>query len=204
MERAGDAEGLLESLDAPRVARSDHLRTAVVIALRRAGLVQAVPAVSDLLLTDPADSVRRAAANALGEFGDPAASPALRRALDDESTTVQLWVIKSIGRLRDRESVERLTGFLDSPNWGYRSYAAQALGDIGDQRATEPLLAHLDDPKGAVQIAICLALCRLGDSRAIPALRESQNRANWWRRRRLDAALADLEGRFGADRSPQD
>jgi HEAT repeat protein len=203
MEQAGDAGGLVEALDAPRVSGSVQLRTAVVTALRRAGLSQTVPVVSDLLLTDPAEPVRRAAANALGEFGDPAALPALRDALDDNSETVRLWAIKSLGRLRDRESVDRLIGLLDSPDSGFRSYAAQALGDIGDQRGTEPLLAHLDDPSGTVQIAVCLALRRLGDPRAIPALQESQSRANWRRRRRLTAALADLEERFGASGGPQ-
>jgi HEAT repeat protein len=202
MEREGDVEGLVQALHAPRVAGSDHLRTAVVIALRRAGLSQAVPVVSDLLLTDPAEPVRRAAANALGELDDPAASPALRKALDDDSETVRLWAIKSLGRLRDRESVDRMIGLLDDPDSGFRSYAAKALGDIGDQRATEPLLAHLEDPSGTVQIAICLALRRLGDPRAIPVLREVQSRASRWRRRRLAAALADLEEQWGATTAP--
>jgi len=198
MEREGDAAGLIEVLKAPRVSRSDHLRTAVVIALRRAQLSEAVPEVNSLLLSDPAVSVRRSAAIALGEFGDPAALPALRQALDDDSEIVQLWAIKSIGRLGDRDSVIRLIDLLDSPDSGFRSYAAQALGQIGDQRATEPLISHLDDSSGTVQIAICLALGQLGDSRAIPALREAQGQAGWWGRRRFAAALADLEGRFGA------
>lgn len=195
MERARDAAGLIAALKAPRVSRSDHLRTAVIIALRRAQLSQAVPEVIGLLLSDPAVAVRRAAANALGEFGDPAALPALRQALDDDSETVQLWAIRSIGRLRDRESVDHLIDLLDSPDSGFRSYAAQALGQIGDQRATEPLISHLGDSSGTVQIAICLALRELGDSRAIPALREAQSRAGRRGRRRFGAALADLEGR---------
>lgn len=136
------------------------------------------------------------AAKVLWQFDDPAALPALRNALGDESKTVQLWAIQSIGHLRDRESVDRFVDMLDSPDWSYRSYAAGALGEIGDQRATEPLLRHLDDQKKTVQIAVLSALRKLGDSRAIAPLREARGAAGWRQRRRFDAALADLEARF--------
>lgn len=196
MEREGDAEGLIKALDTTRIQRSANLRTAVVHALRRTQSPQAVSVASGLLASDSSEAVRRAAASALGEFGDSRALPALRSTLEDESRSVRLWTIRSIGRLRDRESVERLIGFLDDPDWGFRSYAAGALGDIGDQRATEPLIAHLDDRKGAVQIAVSSALGRLGDSRAVPALRELRRRTSWWRRRRLGVVLRELEDQF--------
>lgn len=195
MEREGSVGELLEALGVPPLRKSANLRSAVVNALARVGDAQAVPAICELLLSDSAEPVRRTAARALGGFEDPQALPALRSALDDESERVQLWAVQSIGRLRDRESVDRLIGMLESPDWGFRSYAASALGEIGDQRATEPLIRRIQDQNGTVQLAVISALRKLGDSRAVGPLREAREAAGWWRRRRLDQVLSDLEAR---------
>jgi HEAT repeat protein len=197
MEKDGDVEGLINALDAPKVKKSAHLRAAIIIALSRVGDAKAVSVILDLLKSDPADSVRRMAAKALGQFDDPRPLPSLRAALADETTAVQLWAIQSLGLLRDRESVDHLIEMLDSPDWAFRSYAARALGEIGDHRATEPLLRHVQDKKGTVQIAVLSALRKIGDSRAVGPLREAREVEGWLRRRRFDAALSDLEARFG-------
>lgn len=195
MEEDGDVEGLIAALEAPKLRKSANLRSAAVIALGRVGDAQAVPVICGLLLSDSAESVRRSAAKALGEFEDPQALAALRSALDDESERVQLWAVQSIGRLRDRESVDRLIGMLDNPDWGFRSYAASALGEIGDQRATEPLIRRIQDQNGTVQLAVISALRKLGDSRAVGPLREARETAGWRRRRRFDQVLSDFEAR---------
>lgn len=198
MERSGDVRALIDTLDVPAVKEAGRLRHAVVSALGRIGSNEAVAVVVDLLLSDPEESVRRAAARALGQLGDTSALPALRLALADESKRVQLWAVRSIGLLRGRESIDQLVEMLDSPDWGFRSYAAGALGEIGDQRATEPLLRHIQDPKGTVQIGVLSALRKLGDSRAIDPLRKARDAKGWWRRRRIAVTLRDLEARFGA------
>jgi HEAT repeat protein len=164
MEREGDAAGLIEALDAPRVKKSAKLRAAVITSLRRVGAREAIPAISELLLSDPTEVVRRGAAFSLGQLGDTAALPALRTALDDESKTVQMWAIRSLGQLRDHESVEALITKLDDSDSGFRSFAANALGEIGDQRATTALIRRLDDPKSAVRKAAERALDELGHS----------------------------------------
>jgi HEAT repeat protein len=158
MEKDGDVAGLVEALDAPRVKGSKSRRAAVVTSLRRIGAPKAVPVLSELLIDDPSETVRRGAAFALGDFNDPAALPALRAALDDESERVRLWAIRSLGQLRDRESVDRLMGMLDDPEWGHRQFAATALGEIGDERATASLTRLLDDPNPAVRQAASVAL----------------------------------------------
>src|SRR5690349_14252591 len=104
MEREGSVEELIEALGSPQIQKSANLRSAVVVAMSRIGDPSAVSVIADLLLSDSAESVRRAAARALGQFGDSRALPPLRTALQDESKTVQLWAIQSLGRLRDRES----------------------------------------------------------------------------------------------------
>jgi HEAT repeat protein len=162
MERERDADGLIEALSVPRVKKSAKLRFAVVTSLGRIGAFEATTVVSELLASDPAESVRCGAAKALGRFDNSAALPALRAALDDESEKVQMWAIRSLGQLRDRESIERLIGKLEDPDWGFRSYAASALGEIGDQRATEALIPRLEDSSSTVRMAASRALQNLG------------------------------------------
>lgn len=197
MERDEDVAALIAALDVPKVNESANLRSAVVTALSRIDSRQAIPTLVDLLQSDSAESVRRASARALGRLGDPSALAPLRVALKDESKTVRLWTIQSLGLLRDRDSVDDLIEMLDSPDWSVRSYAACALGEIGDQRATEPLIRHIQDEKGTVLTAVLSALRKMSDSRAVGPLREAREAAGWLRRRRLDAALSDLEARFG-------
>jgi HEAT repeat protein len=162
MERERDVPGLIGALSTPRVEKSSNLRAAVVTSLKRISASDAVPAVSGLLVSDPAESVRRGAAVALGQLGDAEGLPALRAALDDEAEKVQMWAIRSLGELRDRESVERLIEMLDDPDWGIRSFAASALGEIGDQRAIEALVSRLDDSNSTVRLGVEKALGELG------------------------------------------
>lgn len=161
LEKEGNVAGLIEALRAPRVESSAKLRFAVVTNLGRSGAVEAVPVVSQLMLSDPEETVRCAAAKALGQCGDGAALPALRTALDDQSERVQLWAIRSLGQLHDRESVERLIDRLDNPDWGFRAYAAGALGEIGDQRAIPALVPMLEDSSSTVRTAVEQALDKL-------------------------------------------
>jgi HEAT repeat protein len=162
MEKAGDSSGLIEALNTTRVKRSANLRAAVVTSLKRIGDSKAVPTLSRLLVSDPAEPVRRGAAVALGQLRDADGLPALREALDDDSVKVQMWAIRSLGELRDRESVERLIGMLDDPDWGVRSFAVSALGEIGDQRAVEALVPRLDDSNSTVRLGAKKALGELG------------------------------------------
>lgn len=161
MERAGDATGLIEALKAPRVETSANLRLAVVTSLGTIHACEAVSVVSELLSRDSAEIVRCGAAKALGRLGDPAALPALRAALTDESRKVQMWAILSLGQLRDSDSVTRLIELLDDPDWGFRGYAAGALGEIGDRRAIDALVPKLGDPSSTVRIAAERALGEL-------------------------------------------
>jgi HEAT repeat protein len=161
MERENDAEGLIDALSAPRVEKSTGLRAAVAVSLGEIGTPEAIPALGGLLSSDPAESVRRVAAKALGQCNDVAATPALRAALDDESERVQMWSIQSLGQLRDRQSVERLIEILEDPDWGLRAYAAKALGEIGDQRAIHALVPMLEDSSSTVRSAAGQALDQL-------------------------------------------
>lgn len=162
MQREGDVEGLVSALESPLVQKSKSRRAAVVTSLRRIGAPKAIPVLTELLQSDPSEAVRRGSAFALGGFDDPAALPALRAALDDESDRVQLWAIRSLGQLRDRESVERLVQMCDDSDQAHRQFAALALGEIGDERAVPAIAPLLNDPDRMVRRQARQALTQLG------------------------------------------
>lgn len=106
--------------------RADATRTLVKIGAR------AVDALIGALNDDDDGEVRRAAADALGQIGDPRATGPLLAALND-----------------------------DHDNYVRRA-AAGALGQIGDAGAVDALIAALSDQHGFVSAAAADALDRLG------------------------------------------
>jgi hypothetical protein len=193
LEREGNVTELLAALDAPEVQKSPGRRFAVITSLRRIGAPEGAAAISKLLGREEPDSVRRAAAKALGPLGNPEALPALRAALDDPSKTVQMWAMKSLGELRDRERFGTLVLRLKDDDPGVRAFAAIALGDIGDQRATKPLVNVLDDRSGTVRGLAIGALVKLRDPHALAALKSARDQASVFRRRSYARGLQKLE-----------
>lgn len=164
MERSGDVQGLIASLEVPRVKESAGRRGAVVTSLKRLHDDKAIPVLGKMLLCDSDELVRCQAAKALGEMRDKEARSLLRRALEDDSRRVQMWAMRSLGHLRDQGSVPLLLRKLDSPDWGCRAYAATALGEIGDERAIAPLADAARDENSTVHGAAMQALQELGVS----------------------------------------
>lgn len=66
----------------------DNVRWFAVEGLRKLGAEEAVPSIAEILEKDPSPRVREIAASTLGALGQPAAVPALRKALGDDSERV--------------------------------------------------------------------------------------------------------------------
>lgn len=112
-------------------------------ALRTAG-PQARQALEDLL-DHREPSVRRLAAEALGDLGDLEAVPALVAALDHRDATTAAAAARGLGRLGDPAALEPILNRLHHPNALVRHElvcAGQALGPVPQER----LLAMLEDP----------------------------------------------------------
>ena len=116
---------------------------------------------------------RGEAALALGEIGDPAASPALvarsasRARPSATSTEMNRHVADALGALRAREAVPALTKLLQESRDGFTQVAAvDALGHIGDPAAVDTLVAVAtgDGVEPFTARKALLALGRIGDA----------------------------------------
>jgi len=115
-------------------------------------------------------TIRRAAAEALGQLGARQADAALRTravapliaALADNQAEVRMAAAEALGPLGDPRAVEPLTATLKDYAESVRQRSAIALGQIGDPRAAQPLVAVLVDRILEVRQAAAQALDRLG------------------------------------------
>lgn len=180
-------------------------------------------ALQDRLAEAESASVRRRAAELLGEVADPdqpeVVDALIRRVTTDGAGEVRGAAIDALDEL-GQDASERLLAELtgadrgdDAADWAaarrfgnalsadrpeLRIAAANALGRIGDENVIPQLLDALDDPDPRVRIRLCTACGRIGHPAAIEPLE-----------RRLDAdqhplvrrAAADGLGTIGTDRA---
>jgi HEAT repeat protein len=133
----------------------------------------AVPHLVRILEEKQAARARGEAAAALGEIGDPAATPALLSALaleapDRDAVDARRRVVEALGALRAREAVPKLQELTTSPDGFTQVAAVDALGRIGDPAAVETLVsvATGDGVEPFTAKKALLALGRIGDPRA--------------------------------------
>lgn len=72
---------------------------------------------------------------ALGELGNPAATPLLLAALETEQELLKLAAIGSLGELGDAAILPVLASYIDYPDWQVRHRLAIALEQIGGEQA---------------------------------------------------------------------
>jgi HEAT repeat protein len=142
------------------------------------------------------ETVRRAAAQALGRLGDARAVEPLIQALVDVDEKVREAAAQALGRLGEI-SLEPLIQALVDVDADVRRAAAQALGQLGDARAVEPLIQALEDMDADVRRAAAQALGRLGDARAVEPLIQALKDGTW----RIRRAAAQALGRLGDARA---
>lgn len=99
------------------------------------------------LLVDTDYQTRWAAAQQLGKLGNPAAVPALIRALGAADDGLRVSAIKSLAMIADPAALTALVEVAHSdPASGVRVTAADALAKLGDPRGIDMLLALALDP----------------------------------------------------------
>ena len=140
----------------------------------------------------PTATSARAAAEALGEIGDPQAAAALLVALEDEHWSVRCAAAAALGRIGSGKAVSALVARVDDYDATVRRAAVAALGEIRDPRGAFRLVAGPRRPRPPGRRARGPAPARHGR----PAARWSGPSP----RRTLDAdqrrLLVDLAGRF--------
>lgn len=145
----------------------DEIRAAAVAALRSMGS----PAVEYLImaLSDRHCGVRTAAAEGLGEIGDPTGVDALILLAGDAEQDVRSAAAAALGRIGDARAVDPLIRLFSDGYPGVRNAAAVAVAAFGPD-VLEPLEAALDDPAPVVRLTAARAIGIVGNPRSIPLL----------------------------------
>ena len=80
------------------------------------------------LLADPVRDVRRSAASSLGNIGDEAAVPALKKMVSDTDAETRRTAVEAMKDIGGAEAMQALLGLLKDPDPEIRKLAAEALG----------------------------------------------------------------------------
>lgn len=123
-------------------------------AARAAGTGQ-VGALAVLLVEDPSNDVRRAAAQTLGGLGDERIADLLVSGIEDPDAVVRAAVLRGLKRLLMRAgAVSRLRVELVSDRAERRRAAVYALACLETLEATEDVARLADDPDPDVRLAL--------------------------------------------------
>jgi HEAT repeat protein len=136
------------------------------------GMLQAHQAVPQLItaLSDPLEAIRRQAAMALGNIGDPAAFEPLLNALHSADIRLAAVAATALGQLDDRRVLSPLSVALRSPHVAVRIGAITGLGYLGERTVFDDVLPLLRDRNAEIRYAAVMTLGRLGEQRAVPEL----------------------------------
>jgi HEAT repeat protein/beta-lactamase regulating signal transducer with metallopeptidase domain len=102
-------------------------------------------------LKDENAGVRKAAANSLGQLGDPRAVAPLIAVLADSDAEVRYTAIDALASLEDRRAIGPIAGLLKDPVTDVRRNALSALSHWDQGVPTAQVVALLDDPDADVR-----------------------------------------------------
>lgn len=124
-------------------------------------------------LKDPSESVRIAAATALGKLGDESVVIPLLNIVNSQSGLLRLEAVRSIGLIgknAGEKAVDILLNVVRSETGEIQRETISALGKIGSNKATPILLGLLGKANLEITSALIDALGEIGDERAIKPL----------------------------------
>jgi HEAT repeat protein len=147
--------------------RSDdvEVRKAVVTALGHSGHQSAVPALLDLLRTDPDSAV--VIAGALGAIGATSAFDALEALLDDPQASVRQAAVAALSSIAHRGTRELASALIADASWRRREAGARIAGYFGFPECANGVLALCRDPDERVRRAALEHVVLFEDGRAV-------------------------------------
>jgi len=146
-----------------------------VSALRRIGDREGVPVLVEAL-GHQSKEIRRIAAQALGEIGDPVAKAPLLRALEDPENWNQIalsGIAEALAVFGEPRAFETLSKLAVHEDWLVRRAAIEALPPTGGERALPILLDLLRHEHKSTRGGAAIALGKLKHTRAVPHLVEA-------------------------------
>lgn len=134
----------------------------------------ALPAIAHSASTDLDPEARRIAVGALGFAAElTAVTPALKRALQDNSWQVREEASATLGKLLATDAINELITAMADAYWQVRIKAARSLGKLKARSALPVLIEALDHAISNLRKEAAIALGEVGDSGALPALRKA-------------------------------
>ncbi len=124
-------------------------------------------------LSSEIPELRMAAANALGQLGEPSAVPALINSLADDNPQVRIRACSSLAVIGHSRAVPALIELLSDANGQVRHEAAVSLASIGDDQALYALLNMLDDENPSIRRIAASSLGQAGSVRAVQPLADA-------------------------------
>lgn len=126
------------------------------------------------VLTDTNSEVQIAAAEALGDIGDPSAVNPLIDILHDENRDVRRHVAQALGWIKDPRAVEPLLHLLNDENRWVRETVVTALGNMG-QSALDFLIPASNDPDLNIRAGAVQAIGMIRSPQSFDVLKSSLN-----------------------------
>jgi HEAT repeat protein len=202
LRKCGPSEQLISAVHHrnPRIRRG----AAEVLGDLGPRAIGSVPALTQVL-KDKEESVRVAAARALGTIGDRSAVPSLVLELNDASASVRATASESLGKIRAQESIRALTEKLSDPETVVRVKAAQAIWRIDrNAEVTVPVLIRaLRDRRLGSDAKFVLGEIGPGAKEAVSALVQSLREERVARPLRTPPSSALALGRIGVPAVPE-
>jgi HEAT repeat protein len=134
---------------------------------------QVVAALIDVLLNDPEQGPRWAAATSLANIASPKSKEALIAALQsDPYEHVRSDAARGLGKIGDPAAIHVLEKAVGEADMYVRPAAIEALGEIADARSVDFLLGLLDDSEEGREVRweTIQALGMIADARSVPRL----------------------------------
>ena len=147
-------------------------------------------------MTDPSETVRMSAIQALGCFLDQKELivDTLVKALQDPCSEVRSSAAYLLGSAKARNAVKALETILRDNSASVRRATVFALGEISSKKVTNDLLSLMDDKDSYVAATAIASLGKIGDPRTIPFVEKFVNSSDHYMRGEVAVTLGRLGG----------
>lgn len=112
---------------------SEGVRVAACKVLGEKNIVRAIPDISQILVDDRSEVVRKYAAQALGEIKGLKARKVLKNTLDDSSPLVRITAAKSLALIDSGAGLSEAIQGIKSPDARIRVIACEVIGLVGNE-----------------------------------------------------------------------
>lgn len=146
-------------------------------------------------LKDSDATVRRAAANSLGNLRSRTAVPALIAAITDRNKDVRHAVCEALGNIRDARAVDALSRALKDEHPDVRHAALDALGEFteSEEITAQQIAPSAQDARAETRAKAAEMLGEIGDRSALPILQRLLRDASADVRRQAVEALGKMQ-----------